>query len=134
MNEIVLMGRLTRDPELRTTGSGTPVCSFTLAVYRDYNNGEKQTDFIDCVAWRKTAEFVNRNFLKGKMAAVTGSLQLRDWTDKDGNKRRAAEVNVRSVHFCGDKGGRETSESDGWQEPSTVDGWQEIDDESDLPF
>ena len=94
LNRIILMGRLTRDPELRRTGSGTAVTSFSLAVDRDFKSqsGEKETDFIDIVAWRNTAEFVSKYFTKGRMAVVEGRLQIRDWTDKDGGKRRSAEV------------------------------------------
>ena len=95
LNRIILMGRLTRDPELRHTQAGTSVASFSLAVDRDFKDkstGEKGTDFIDIVAWRSSAEFVSRFFTKGRMAVVEGRLQLRDWTDKDGNKRRTAEV------------------------------------------
>ncbi len=102
LNHIVLMGRLTRDPELRRTGSGTPVASFTLAVDRDFGSretGEKETDFIDIVTWRNTAEFVSRYFTKGRMAVVAGRLQIRSWNDKDGNKRRSAEVVADSVYF-----------------------------------
>lgn len=102
LNRIILMGRLTRDPELRHTQTGTPVASFSLAVDRDFKDkttGEKSTDFIDIVAWRQTAEFVSRFFTKGRMAVVEGRLQLRDWTDKDGNKRRSAEVVADNVYF-----------------------------------
>ena len=100
LNHIVLMGRLTRDPELRYTQSQTPVASFSLAVDRDYGRGEeKQTDFIDCVAWRQTGEFVSKYFQKGSMAVVSGRLQIRDWTDRNGNKRRSAEVVVDNVYF-----------------------------------
>ena len=101
LNHIVLMGRLTRDPELRRTGSGIAVASFTLAVDRDYaaQGAEKETDFVDIVAWRNTAEFVSRYFSKGRMAVVTGRLQIRNWTDKDGNKRRSAEVVADNVYF-----------------------------------
>lgn len=102
LNHITIMGRLTRDPELRYTQSQTPVSSFTLAVDRDYSGrdgGEKQTDFIDCVAWRQTAEFVKKYFSKGGMAVVSGRLQLRDWTDNNGTKRRAAEVVVDNIYF-----------------------------------
>ena len=101
LNKIILMGRLTRDPELRRTGSGTAVTSFSLAVDRDFKSqgGEKETDFIDIVAWRNTAEFVSKYFTKGRMAVVEGRLQIRDWTDKDGNKRRAAEVVADQVYF-----------------------------------
>ena len=102
LNHITIMGRLTRDPELRRTGSGIAVTSFTLAVDRDYNPkdvAEKEVDFIDCNAWRGTGEFVARNFSKGSMAVVSGRLQIRTWTDKDGNKRRNAEVVADSVYF-----------------------------------
>ena len=102
LNHITIMGRLTRDPEIRYTQSQTPVTSFTLAVDRDFggrDGGEKQTDFIDCVAWRQTAEFVSKYFTKGSMAVVSGRLQIRDWTDRDGGKRRNAEVVVDNIYF-----------------------------------
>lgn len=101
LNKIFLMGRLTRDPELRHTQSGNAVVSFSLAVDRDFKsqNGEKETDFIDVVAWRNTAEFVSKYFTKGRMAVVEGRLQIRDWTDRDGNKRRSAEIVADNVHF-----------------------------------
>ena len=102
LNHIVIMGRLTRDPELRYTQSQTPVVSFSVAVDRDFvgrDGGERQTDFIDCVAWRSTAEFVNKYFHKGSMAVVSGRLQIRDWQDRDGNKRRSAEVVADNVYF-----------------------------------
>lgn len=100
LNRIVLMGRLTHDPELRRTQSDTPVCSFSLAVDRDYKrDGEKETDFIDIVAWRSTADFVSKYFTKGRMAVVEGRLQIRDWTDKEGGKRRSAEVIADNVYF-----------------------------------
>ena len=102
LNTITIMGRLTRDPELRRTGSGIAVASFTLAVDRDYNpkdGAEKETDFIDCNAWRGTAEFVSKYFSKGSMAIVSGRLQIRNWTDKEGNNRRSAEVVADSVYF-----------------------------------
>ena len=102
LNHIVLHGRLTRDPELRRTGSGVPVASFCLAVDRDFapkDGGERETDFIDCNAWRSTAEFVSKYFQKGSMAIVSGRLQIRNYTDKDGNKRRSAEVVADSVYF-----------------------------------
>ena len=99
LNKIFIMGRLTRDPELRHTQSGTAVASFSLAVDRDFKeqDGSRVTDFIDCVAWRSSAEFVDKYFSKGRMAVVEGRLQIRDWTDKDGNKRRSAEVIVNSI-------------------------------------
>ncbi len=102
LNHIVIMGRLTRDPELRRTGSGVAVASFTVAVDRDFggrDGGERETDFIDCVAWRQTGEFVSKYFTKGAMAVVSGRLQIRNWTDKDGNKRRSAEVVADNVYF-----------------------------------
>lgn len=100
LNRIILMGRLTHDPELRRTQSDTPVCSFSLAVDRDYKrDGEKETDFIDIVAWRSTADFVSKYFTKGRMAVVKGRLQIRDWTDKEGGKRRSAEVIADNVYF-----------------------------------
>jgi single-strand DNA-binding protein len=103
LNHITIMGRLTRDPELRRTGSGTAVCSFTVACDRDF--GEKETDFIECVAWRQTGEFVSNHFAKGKMIVVSGRLQIRKWTDKDGNKRQTAEVNADNVYFGEAKSG-----------------------------
>ena len=102
LNHITIMGRLTRDPELRRTGSGIAVASFTVAVDRDFasrESGERETDFIDCVAWRQTGEFVSKYFTKGSMAVVSGRLQIRGWTDKDGNKRRTAEVVADNVYF-----------------------------------
>lgn len=106
LNHIVIMGRLTRDPEMRKTGSGIAVANFTVAVDRDFNgqDGQKETDFIDCVAWRKTAEFVQKYFSKGKMIAVAGRLQVRSWTDKDGNKRRTAEIQADNIYFGESKG------------------------------
>ena len=102
LNHIIVMGRLTRDPELRRTGSGVAVTSFTVAVDRDFGNresGERETDFIDCVAWRQTGEFVSKYFAKGRMAVVSGRLQIRNWTDKEGNKRRSAEIVADNVYF-----------------------------------
>ena len=101
LNHITIMGRLVRDPELRRTGTGVAVASFTLAVDRDFGGqgSERETDFIDCVAWRQTGEFVSKYFTKGRMAVVSGRLQIRNWTDKDGNKRRTAEVVADNVYF-----------------------------------
>ena len=102
LNHITIMGRLTRDRELRRTGSGVAVASFTVAVDRDFggrDGGEKETDFIDCVAWRQTGEFVSKYFTKGRMIVVSGRLQIRSWTDKDGNKRRTAEVVADNCYF-----------------------------------
>ncbi len=121
LNKIFIMGRLTRDPELRRTQTGTPVASFSLAVDRDFKDkstGERATDFIDVVAWRQTAEFVSRYFTKGRMAVVEGRLQIRDWTDKEGNKRRSAEVIADQIYFGdskrdGDGGGYSPSYSQG---------------------
>jgi len=110
LNQIVLMGRLTRDPELKRTPNGVAVVSFSLAVDRDFGSregGEKQTDFIDIVAWRNTAEFVSKYFFKGQLAAVSGRLQLRDWVDKEGGKRRSAEVVADNVYFAEGKKPRE---------------------------
>ena len=118
LNRIILMGRLTRDPELRQTQSGASVANFSLAVDRDFKDkqtGEKTTDFIDIVAWRSSAEFVSRYFAKGRMAVVEGRLQLRDWTDRDGNKRRTAEVIADNVYF-GDS--KRDAEAGGYAAPS----------------
>ena len=130
LNHIVIMGRLTRAPELRKTQSGTPVASFTLACERDFApQGEtRETDFIDIVAWRYTAEFVDKYFSKGQMAVVSGRLQIRNWEDKEGNKRRSAEILADHVYFGeGKKDRAETYEPQG--------GFSEItDDDPDLPF
>ena len=118
LNRVIIMGRLGRDPELRYTQAGRPVASFSLAVDRDFKDkttGEKSTDFIDIVAWRQTAEFVSRFFTKGRMAVVEGRLQLRDWTDRDGNKRRTAEVIADNVYF-GDS--KRDAEAGGYVAPS----------------
>ena len=167
LNKIFLMGRLARDPELRRTQTGTPVARFTLAVDRDFkdkNTGERATDWIDVVAWRQTAEFVSRYFTKGRMAVVEGRLQIRDWTDKEGGKRRSAEVVADQVYFGdsqrdGDGGGygnsgyasggysgggyasggysasAATAASSGFDAPSGGDQFAEIsDDDGELPF
>ena len=102
LNHVVIMGRLVRDPELRRTGTGVAVASFTVAVDRDFGGragGEKETDFIDCVAWRQTGEFVSKYITKGRMIVVSGRLQIRSWTDKDGNKRRTAEGVADNCYF-----------------------------------
>lgn len=131
MNQVVLMGRLTRDPELRHTQSGTAVASFTLAVDRPKNkDGERLTDFIDIVAWRGTAEFVSKYFAKGQMAAVTGRLQLRNWTDKDGNKRVSAEVVADNVYFTESKKNRAESV----EQPAEVEFTALDEDDGDPPF
>ena len=105
LNKIIIMGRLTIDPELRRTGSGTAVTSFSMACDRDFKSqsGDKETDFIEVVAWKNTAEFVSKYFSKGRMAVVEGRLQIRDWTDKDGGKRRSAEVVADNVYFADSK-------------------------------
>ena len=119
LNKIIIMGRLTRDPELRRTQSGTAVTSFSLAVDRDFKSqsGEKETDFIDVVAWRSTAEFVSKYFTKGRMAVVEGRLQIRDWTGKDGGKRRSAEVIADNVYF-GDSKRDSNGGDNGYSAPS----------------
>ena len=151
LNHIVLMGRLTRDPELRRTGSGISVASFSLAVERDYkgDNSERETDFIDIVAWRNTADFVSRYFSKGRMAVVSGRLQIRSWTDKDGNKRRSAEVVADNVYFGDSKRDGDAAPvggySDSYAAPAysapvppaaapTSDFSMLEDDDSELPF
>ena len=150
LNQIVIMGRLTRDPELRRTGSGIAVTSFTLAVDRDFSgkdSGEKETDFIDCVAWRQTGEFVSKYFTKGRMAVVTGRLQIRGWTDKDGNKRRTAEVIADSVYFGDSKKESDSGSSyggnsynapghnaPGYAGPPQNDFAEIEDDDAQLPF
>ena len=152
LNHITIMGRLTRDPELRYTQSQTPVASFTLAVDRDFGSrdgGEKQTDFIDCVAWRQTAEFVSKYFTKGSMAVVSGRLQIRDWTDRDGGKRRSAEVVVDNMYFGesrrrdGDSGDSRSSSyssygnsgSAGKSSAPATSAFAELDDgDGELPF
>ena len=121
LNHIDLMGRLTRDPELRYTQSNTPVASFSLAVERDFGSREdRQTDFIDCVAWRNTAEFVSKYFQKGSMAVVSGRLQIRDWTDREGGKRRSAEVVVDNVYFGESKRSRDGAPAAGGYAPQTA--------------
>ena len=121
LNKIILMGRLARDPELRRTQSGTAVTSFSLAVDRDFKSqgGDKETDFIDIVAWRNTAEFVSKYFTKGRMAVVEGRLQIRDWTDRDGGKRRSAEVIAENVYFGDSKreGGSDYSSAPAYSAP-----------------
>ena len=152
LNRIIIMGRLVRDPELRTTQSGSPVTSFTLAVDRDFKsreNGEKSTDFIDVVAWRQTAEFVCKYFAKGRMAVAEGRLQIREWKDRDGNNRRTAEVVADNVYFgdsrregAGDSYGSAPAYGSpmgygapaGYGAPESS-GFAEIDDQDgDLPF
>ena len=114
LNHIVIMGRLVRDPELRRTGSGVAVASFRVAVDRDFvpkDGGERKADFIDCVAWRQTGEFVSKYFTKGRMIIVNGRLEMRDWTDKDGNKRTSAEIVADNVYFGDSRRDSESSNS-----------------------
>lgn len=118
LNRIICMGRLTRDPELRYTQSNVPVCSFTVAVDRDYTqNGEKQSDFIDCVAWRAGGEFVSKYFQQGSLIVVDGRLESRKWQDRDGNKRTSWEINVDHSYFGGSK--REDSNPGGYSAPQS---------------
>lgn len=149
LNKIFIMGRLTRDPELRRTQNGTAVAGFALAVDRDYKNadGTRETDFIEVVAWRSSAEFVSKYFAKGRMAVVEGRLQIRDWTDKEGSKRRSAEVVADNVYFGDSKkegdssGGSYGGSSGGYKaagkavdvEPGEGE-FAEIEDEEDWPF
>lgn len=127
LNRIIIMGRLVRDPELRRTQSGNAVTSFTLAVDRDFKSdgGEREADFINCVAWRNTAEFVSKYFSKGRMAVVAGRLQNRNWTDKDGNKRTSSEVIAESVYFGDSK--REDS-------AAPTEAYEELPDDGEPPF
>ena len=120
LNHIIIMGRLTRDPELRRTGSGVAVASFTVAVDRDYTQQgqEKETDFIDCVAWRQTGEFVSKYFTKGRMIVVSGRLQIRSWNDKDGNKRRTAEVVADNCYFGDSKSDGSQGNHGGYSAPA----------------
>ena len=142
LNHIDLMGRLTRDPELRYTQSQTPVASFTVAVNRDYSGQgqEKQTDFIDCVAWRGTGEFVSKYFRQGSMIVVSGRLQLRDWQDRDGNKRRSAEVVADSVYFGESKREGQSQQASSAPAPAPQHSAQQQtfqdlpDDDGELPF
>ena len=149
LNHITIMGRLTRDPEIRYTQSQTPVTSFTLAVDRDFggrDGGDRQTDFIDCVAWRQTAEFVSKYFTKGSMAVVSGRLQIREWTDREGGKRRSAEVVVDNIYF-GESKRREGGEMRSDSRPAYQSNYESVspsmgasafselgDDDGELPF
>ena len=136
LNHITIMGRMVRDPELRHTQSGTAVASFSLAVDRDFRNrdsGEKGVDFIDVVAWRNTAEFVSKYFTKGRMAVVEGRLQIRDWTDREGGKRRSAEVVANSVYF-GDSRREESDSREPDYAPPPQDFTELADDDVELPF
>lgn len=146
LNQVAIQGRLVRDPELRRTNSGKAVASFSLACDRDFKNqqtGEKEVDFIECVAWGGTAEMVEKYFHKGQMAVATGRLQLRDWTDKNGQKRRTTEILVNSIYFCGSKesGTQASSGADNgysapaYQAPAPAANFAELeDDDAQLPF
>lgn len=145
LNTVSLMGRFTKNPELRYTQSGTPVAAFSLAVERDFadGNGVKGVDYIDCVAWRNTAEFIEKYFTKGSAAAVHGRLQMRTWVDQSGNNRKAVEVKVESIYFAGSKPAGQTSKNDAGpsydntrsQYQSHYSGFEELeDDDGDLPF
>lgn len=146
LNQVAIQGRLVRDPELRRTNSGKAVASFSLACDRDFKNqqtGEKEVDFIECVAWGGTAEMVEKYFHKGQMAVATGRLQLRGWTDKNGQKRRTTEILVNSIYFCGSKesGTQASSVADNgystqaYQTPAPAANFVELeDDDAQLPF
>ena len=143
LNHITIMGRLTRDPELRRTGSDTPVASFTIACDRDFGqNGQKETDFIDVTAWRNTAEFVNKYFAKGRMAVVSGRLQIRKWEDKNGNKRSTAEIVADNVYFGDSKNSTADSNASAFggftapaQNPFKAQNFEMLeDDDAQLPF
>lgn len=143
INNVVLMGRLVATPELRSTGTGVSVASFTIAVERAYAKAgeQRQADFIDCVAWRQTAEFITRFFQKGSMIAVTGNIQTRNYEDKNGNKRKAVEVVVENASFCGSKA--ESGTTGGYTAPAapapsfasaSESDFEEITEDDDLPF
>lgn len=129
MNKVIIMGHFTRDPEIRTTNSGTKVATFSVAVNRRFKNanGDYDADFINCVAWRQSAEFIGKYFSKGRMIAIVGTLQTRKWQDDAGNTRYATEVIVEEAHFCGDKA------SDGGKAPRGGD-FEVVDDDEDIPF
>ena len=141
LNHIVLMGRLVKDPEVKTTQSGVTVCNFTLAVDRDFKNGdEKVTDFVDCTAWRGTAEFITKYFTKGRMMIVSGSLQSQKWEDKEGHKRVSWSVQVQNTYFGDSKkdgdssGGSYDSGGSGKAPDIDANGFEELPDDGELPF
>lgn len=140
LNSITIMGRLTRDPELRRTGSGVAVASFTLAVDSDYKekDGSRKTIFVDCVAWRNAGEYVSKYFSKGRMAIVKGQLDIRDWTDKEGNKRRSAEVVAESIYFGDSKKEDSGSYGGSYAAPAYVQPGSDMElidgDDEQLPF
>lgn len=130
LNKIIVMGRMVRNPELRRTNSGTAVASFTIACDRDFksDSGEREVDFIECVAWRNTAEFVSKYFTKGRMSVVSGRLQTRNWTDKEGNKRKATEIVAESVYF----GDSKREELQSYAAPQ--ESFAELPDDGEIPF
>ena len=137
LNHITIMGRLTKDPELRRTGSGVAVASFTVAVDRDFakDGAEKETDFIDCVAWRQTGEFVSKYFSKGRMIVVSGRLQIRSWTDNDGGKRRTAEIVADNVYFGDSKKEAFTGYENAYAANQSTQDYAVVDGDDDLlPF
>lgn len=140
LNHINLMGRLTRDPELRRTGSGTPVASFSVACARDYKNqqtGQTEVDFIDCVAWRGTAEMLCKHFTKGRMIGLSGRLQVRTWMDQDGAKRKAVEVIADSIYFADSKyisgAGHQQENTPADPDPENSD-YPIVEDDGEYPF
>ena len=130
LNKVIVMGRLVRDPELRRTNYGTAVASFTIACDRDFKSdgGERDADFIECVAWRNTAEFVSKYFTTGRMSVVSGRLQTRNWTDKEGNKRKATEIVAESVYF----GDSKREELQSYAAPQ--ESFAELPDDGEIPF
>lgn len=143
LNHLIIMGRLTRDPELRRTGSGVAVASFAIACDRDFSGkdgGEKETDYVDVVAWRSTAEFAAKYFTKGRMAVISGRLQIRNWNDKDGNKRRSAEVVADNIYFGDSKPGGEAGDQRSSYQPPAAQNvypgsdFAMLEDDEPLPF
>lgn len=138
LNRVCIMGRLTKNPELRRTQTGTAVTSFTLAVdddFKDKQSGERKTNFLDCVAWRQTAEFVCQYFAKGRMAVVEGRLQTRKYEDKDGNKRTAVEIVADSVYFGDSKSREDKDSAANYSAPqSAAGGFIEVEEDGNLPF
>ncbi len=143
INNVVLMGRLTFEPELKSTPSGVSILNFQIACERNYQkaNEEKKTDFIDCIAWRQTAEFISRYFSKGSMIAVEGSIQTNSFTDQNGNKRKSVQVVANNVSFCGSKAESGTNTNPAYSQPTpsyatsdNSDFEEIVDDEDDLPF
>ena len=140
LNTVIIMGRITKNLELKTTPSGNSVCAFTVAVDRGYvkQGEERQSDFIDCVAWRNTADFIAKHFHKGSMIAINGEIKTRNWEDKNGNKRKATEIQVVNAHFCGEKVEKKSTEIEREAPEPTVTydppSMYEVPDDDDLPF